>query len=496
MKKLFYWAAGLALVVTIFYTNLEGIANWAMVKEGKNPPKDPLPYFKNEYIVVFPKDSIAAIRLVDSLKVWKLQLLHKCSCSPRFQLWGTDPNLPELRIKLTPDQDVPVMMSIQAMKGKKGLMTPVLDTFKGYVIARNYKIRDDLPFERVGKAIDPSILRLSEKNPKASQVTVAVIDTGVDTLNSTVKPYLFQNTPDNFVCEPPQREGIYGLNMLYVAPASSHSSAGTGYVETIEPLDKDGVYITSRLPYSLIRIYRAGHGTMVNGIIAGLGWYPNQPDFANNTRVKLKLLNVKVASKRKNSEPEASLYDALCGIHYALAKGAQVINASWRVDPLAGDGRNVRNAFVFTLSKITEAQAILVTSAGNDKLKGTEALTKIWPAAFAQDRVFSNNVIAVGSWDTESGNISETCNEGPFIDVYAPGKNIRLIETATYFRSWPFPAIFYASQSGSSLAVPFVTRKVALLKGLSPENTPERIKTLITENSIAVGSVRRFDPYE
>jgi subtilisin family serine protease len=480
MKKLLYWGVGLALIATLFYNNLGSIANWWLGEKTPQTIEKELPYVKNQYVITFPTQLDSAMALKKRLGLQGFSRVAGCSCSDRVEVWrGLD------GVKLFPETDPPDTMAFrlnygerifdkQNVFGKQGIITkiPVPKTkilqLEGYTVTRNYKLSSKYPTEKVARPSLP-IATFDYPNLTSPEVTVAIVDTGVDTLTNGLSPYLFRNSVPALVCNDMYKEGILGLNMLNPTMTPN----------LLEPIDVDGRYIY-KWPFTY---YRHGHGTLINGIIAGLAQYPNRPNIAKGIGVRLKLLNVKFVEQRafyENPIPEGTLFDALCGVEYALKKGAQVINISWGVNPLPENRGSVRNAFLGTLTNVYNANAILVAAAGNDGSKNTGNL-EVYPASFSQDPIFKDNIISVGAWVPDSSKAASFSNEADFIDVYAPGRGITL---QSPWSGWWNCFKLYTPQSGTSFAVPFVVREVAMLKANSALS-PAQIKQTIVSRSPA-----------
>jgi subtilisin family serine protease len=483
MKKLLYWGAGLALVATLFYTNLERIANWWFTsKDAKEMPKsvDELPYYKNQFIVTFPKDAVKAKAVELSLAKYGLKRYAVCKCSENYALYGT----PDLKdVKIFPDTEVPDTTMVSFNRNSAMGDTSAKINVIGYNIVRNYKLLNSYPSGSIMRSpAYNGVVKLPKNGVR--EVKVAIVDTGVDTLLSGLEAYLFRNTGNPLICDGDYMEGTFGLNILNRTMAPNN----------LEPIDMDEKY-DYKCPFTT---YRHGHGTLINGIIAGLANYPNRQPATKEMNVKLKLLNVKFVEKRAENStavPEGSLFDALCGVHYALKKGVKVINASWGVMPLPENLNSVRNAFSITMADVYNANAILVTSAGNDGIKNNDDLP-LFPASLSRHSLFKNNVITVGAWATQpdSNKIASFSNEGSFVDVYAPGRQI----SAPYAPSGWFRFLkLYKPQNGTSFAAPFITREVAIIMGENPSYSPERIKQEVVNRSpVSTSSsrVRIFTP--
>jgi len=183
-----------------------------------------------------------------------------------------------------------------------------------------------------------------------------------------------------------------------------------------------------------------GHGSHVAGIaaattdnsigIAGVAW-------------NCKILPVKVLQ----SNGYGTYSDVASGVNYAANNNAKVINLSlggYSASYVLQDA--LENAYT---------TSVIVAAAGNG---GTSAL--FYPASWSF-------VIGVGASDVIYDNINEIWYEGRAVfsnyginaDLYAPGVNI--YSTIPLFHPHTYG---YASWNGTSMATPFVTGTVALLR--------------------------------
>jgi hypothetical protein len=491
MKKLLYTGAALSVIAIITYFNLTNIANWWVAKKDaqaqqelkKGQAIDTLPYFKNEYIVMMPKNPDSAKALATLLE--RKGLFPKnCNCSSSIQLWSADPNLAEIMVDLEPDHDPPPPTGSQfrrldTLRKIKIDIPPPFAKKKDYIIARNYKLVEPMNFSRVIRPLEANTKRLPQHQANVPIVTVATIDSGVDPTVPAVNGSLFRNASGTNICSPPFFEGVYGWNALNTS-------------NDFEPIDTD------EKCYGIFSV-RVGHGTLINGIIAGSGSFPNQTDFKNDVNVNIKLLNVRFDDQREN---KGSLFKAICGINYALDKGAKVINVSWRLPVVGIDSPSAKAIFSATLTRLKDEKAILVACAGNDTLKSNPNL-RIWPAAFSRDFEFSNNVIAVGGWNSipptaATQNIAPTSNVASFVDVYAPSMEIRMYNRITDLPFWRCPFIFDRAESGTSFATAFITREVAILMGnlgnSIPPDAAQIIKSQIISRGTATNSLIHAPP--
>jgi Subtilase family len=396
-------------------------------------------YREEEYVINFPKDPEDKAALEKYLKDINLHLKDKCPCSDSLQLWGGV-------VRLAPDGSTPPPPKPKG-SGSSGITRNYIMTEKRDSIRVIEGIENK--FNLAGKNLVPLFRQSSVPR---TEVKIAIIDSGMDLSDETAfpSPFLFRNGGNPPFCnDRALKEGNYGANILnWLANPDS-----------LEPFDTDG------------------HGTFIHGIITSQARMPvvnnaNNDFIGDNEDVALKILHVRFA---RNRESDATLFDALCGVHYAINKGAKVINASWRA--LANDTNkdSLKVAFLPTLRAIKQASAILVASAGNDHLTAASdnADARVFPAIFSRDPEFSQNVIAVGAWDLSNNKVPDFSNEGSFVDFYAPGVDIQSKD----LRARGGASI----GSGTSYAAPYVSRLVAILLG---KNVPVlEIKERIKRNS-------------
>ncbi|MEM1325981.1 MAG: S8 family serine peptidase [Bacteroidota bacterium] len=189
-----------------------------------------------------------------------------------------------------------------------------------------------------------------------------------------------------------------------------------------------------------------GHGTAVNGrIVSG---FPND--------VQLNLLNAKFFENG-----ESTLFDAVCGIYYAVEQGAKVLNLSWGFE--SGE-------FPIILQDALDYAAcqdvLIVTSAGNEG-RNNDSRFK-YPANLSK---LDNNIISVAAYEektTGERQLSGYSNFGQKVDIAAPG----FVESTGLNGE-------SVSLSGTSLAAPAVTRIAAIIKARYPELTAAQIKDCI-----------------
>jgi subtilisin family serine protease/subtilisin-like proprotein convertase family protein len=180
-----------------------------------------------------------------------------------------------------------------------------------------------------------------------------------------------------------------------------------------------------------------GHGTHVAGIIGAVG---NNGVGVSGVNWHVQLM----ALKFLDSSGSGYTSGAVRAIDYAIAHGASIINASW-------GGGGFDQALSDAIGRAQHAGVIFVAAAGNNSLNNDTS--PFYPASYNYD-----NVVTVAASDSTDHPASFT-NYGPHtVDLYAPGVGI-----------WSTVPSGYASYSGTSMATPFVTGALALLKAEHPD---------------------------
>ncbi|MFS0674955.1 S8 family serine peptidase [Ornithinibacillus sp. 179-J 7C1 HS] len=181
-----------------------------------------------------------------------------------------------------------------------------------------------------------------------------------------------------------------------------------------------------------------GHGTFVAGVIAANANRMGPVGINHQSRI----LPVKIM----NENGEASIYDVVEGIYYAIEQNVDIINMSYRATQSSSIEREA-------IVKAYKEGITLIGAAGNDS-----KADKVYPAAY-------NEVIAVTAAD-EDGSIAEYSNFGTWVDIMAPGTDIiGTNQEGTY-----------SVGSGTSFAAPVVSGIASLLLSKNPDLSPSQIK--------------------
>ncbi|MDT7573589.1 MAG: hypothetical protein QOE05_3763 [Actinomycetota bacterium] len=270
----------------------------------------------------------------------------------------------------------------------------------------------------------------------------------------------------------PLQSSQWGLTTLHATTAWANGD-GTGQVIGVVDTGVDASHpdlAGAVLPGTDIvapggdgRIDPNGHGTHVAGVIAAIaGNGVGGAGLAAGASV----LPVRVMQADGSGWDS----DAAAGLVWAADHGATVVNLSF-----GGPDRStvMDQAVQYALSKGVS----VVVAAGNEGEVGDPVE---WPAA-------SPGVIAVGAVDA-LGRRAAWSSSGSHLALVAPGVDI--LSTVPIGAADPTG---YATWSGTSMAAPFVTAAVALLRKSQPVLTPAAVRERLVATADDLGAVG-FDP--
>jgi subtilisin family serine protease len=266
----------------------------------------------------------------------------------------------------------------------------------------------------------------------ASDVVVAVIDTGIRLTHEDLAPNLWTNPGES-------GPGLLGLdrrqNLL--------DDDGNGFID-----DVHGINAILGLGVPLDDY---GHGSHVSGIIGAAG---NNTVGVTGLAWQVQLMSIKAFDALGN----AAMSDLVTSIDYACAKGARIINASW------GDPSFTSTALYDAVDRARQAGVLFIAAAGNSN--GDNDTLPLYPASYPLDNVIA--VLATDRSDERAGWSNYGANT---VHLGAPG--------APVFSCWNGSDTDYRNFDGTSMAAPQVTGACALIWSREPGLTYQQVRARV-----------------
>ena len=284
--------------------------------------------------------------------------------------------------------------------------------------------------------IDANLEDAWEITTGSKDVIVAVIDTGIRYTHNDLKANMWKNLneiPDNGIDD--DRNGyvddIYGINGISWA-----SNKG-------DPMDDHG------------------HGTHCAGTI---GAQANDEGRLVGVAWNLKLMALKFLA----ADGRGFMDHSVTCIDYAIANGAQVINASYSSPSYS------QNEYL-AIKRAHEAGIVFIPAAGNDSKNNDRRPS--YPNSYNLE-----NIISVSAID-RFGGLASFSNWGlQTADIGAPGVSI--------LSSFNSSDSSYMTWDGTSMAAPHVAGAAALLLSIEPNLTPSQVRKRLIDTAKPLQSLQ------
>ncbi len=264
----------------------------------------------------------------------------------------------------------------------------------------------------------------------ASNIIVAVADTGIRYTHEDLAPNLWHNPQENL---DGYTNDLYGINLV-------DNGRGNG-----DPWDD------------------YGHGTHVAGIIGAVG---NNSVGVAGLCWKVQLMALKFI----DTNGIGSISDAITCMDFAASHGANIVNASW------GGFGFTSSALWDAVNMLRDKGIIFTVAAGNSG--SDNDTTGFYPADYSASL---DNVIAVAASD-RNDQIPSWSDYGPdTVQLAAPGDPV--------FSCWNGSDNDYEYDQGTSMAAPHVAGACALVWGQYPNLTALQVMNQVLNNVDTVSNL-------
>ena len=289
----------------------------------------------------------------------------------------------------------------------------------------------------------------------SADVTVAVLDTGVDIDHPDLKNNIWLNKDET------KGDGVDNDHNGYIDDIN-----GWDFINNIpnpkpkfdEVFDVNGIH----------------HGTLIAGIIAGIG---DNLEGTSGIAFKSKIMPLRVL----NSEGSGTVEHVIQAVKYAVDNGAKVINLSFV-------GTNKSYFLAEALKNAWQRGVIIVAAGGNETTGEPVNLnnTPNYPVCLDEDD--ENFIIGVAAVDSADKKASFSNYGSKCIDISAPGTRIYgpLVYNSNYEN---FKEYYGGYWSGTSIAAPVVSGLAALVWSVNPLLTQKQVQNFIISQADSIDSL-------
>ena len=279
-------------------------------------------------------------------------------------------------------------------------------------------------------------------------VVVAITDTGIDLTHPDLDANIWTNPGEDPWADPYDPSTGNGVD-----------DDSNGYVDDWKGYDFGGALPLIALPDN-DPTDGVGHGTHVSGIVAAVG---NNGTGVAGVSWNAKIMPLKIGP---DSGLTLTIFVAGLAIDYAVANGANIINASW--------GGIAGIVTIKTAIENAHAAGVLFVAAAGNAGTDNDGAIKFYPANYQVE-----NLISVAATDDDDL-LADFSNYGRInVDVGAPGVNI-LATMPTYEVFLNLDPYFYSQDydylQGTSMAAPCVAGALAVLMSAHPTETHIQIR--------------------
>jgi len=284
---------------------------------------------------------------------------------------------------------------------------------------------------------DISILQAWEISTGSSNITVGVLDTGIDWTHEDLVENIWQNLAEDADGDGHVIEWNGNQWVLDPGDLNGQDDDGNGYTDDLIGWD---FVNNDNNPYD-----DNGHGTHVSGTIGARG---NNGKGITGVAQNVRLMPLKIFDLAGTGYT-ATVKEA---VDYALEMGVDITNVSWGTSQVS---QTMREAF----ETANNNDQIVVAAAGNNNRNND--ILPVYPASYDFENIIAVAAVNRHNSLTIFSNYGETS-----VDIGAPGGDIYST----------LPGNFYGWYSGTSMAAPHVTGAVALALSACDNSTPAQIK--------------------